>query len=51
MTKVLIGVLMGLLSASPVSAQQRPLVTEDPETVGSGVMLIEGGRGLTAGRG
>ena len=43
MTKVLIGVLMGLLSASPVSAQQRPLVTEDPETVGSGVMLIEGG--------
>lgn len=25
------------------SAQQRPLVTEDPETVGSGLVLIEGG--------
>jgi hypothetical protein len=25
------------------AAQQRPLVTEDPETVGSGLMLIEGG--------
>jgi hypothetical protein len=29
--------------ASPVSAQQRPLVTEDPETIGSGLVLIEGG--------
>jgi hypothetical protein len=26
-----------------VSAQQRPLVTEDPETIGSGLVLIEGG--------
>jgi hypothetical protein len=26
-----------------VRAQQRPLVTEDPETVGSGLILIEGG--------
>jgi hypothetical protein len=33
------------LSAFAVSAaaQQRPLVTEDPETIGSGLILIEGG--------
>jgi len=29
--------------AAPAMAQQRPLVTEDPETVGSGNILIEGG--------
>lgn len=29
--------------AATASAQQRPLVTEDPETVGSGIILIEGG--------
>jgi hypothetical protein len=28
---------------SPGWAQQRPLVTEDPETIGSGLVLIEGG--------
>ena len=28
---------------APVAAQQRPLVTEDPETVGTGNILIEGG--------
>jgi hypothetical protein len=35
----------GLLiaAASSVSAQQRPLVTEDPETIGSGLVLLEGG--------
>ena len=27
----------------PAEAQQRPLVTEDPESVGSGLVLIEGG--------
>lgn len=27
----------------PVLAQQRPLVTEDPETIGGGLILIEGG--------
>ena len=36
-------VLIGLLCAARASAQQRPLVTEDPETVGSGLVLIEGG--------
>jgi hypothetical protein len=30
-------------SSTPGYAQQRPLVTEDPETVGSGLILIEGG--------
>jgi len=29
--------------SSPAFAQQRPLVTEDPETIGSGRVLIEGG--------
>jgi hypothetical protein len=32
-----------LLVAHPALAQQRPLVTEDPETVGSGLILVEGG--------
>jgi hypothetical protein len=32
-----------LLSAAPALAQQRPLVTEDPETVGAGRVLLEGG--------
>ena len=29
--------------AAPAAAQQRPLVTEDPETIGSGLILLEGG--------
>lgn len=29
--------------AGEAAAQQRPLVTEDPETVGAGVVLVEGG--------
>jgi hypothetical protein len=33
--------LMG--AAAPAMAQQRPLVTEDPETVGNGRMLVEAG--------
>ncbi|MCC7178201.1 MAG: transporter [Acidobacteria bacterium] len=32
-----------LWTASPASAQQRPLVTEDPETVGAGRLLFEAG--------
>jgi hypothetical protein len=34
--------LVGLLAA-PAAAQQRPLVTEDPETIGSGLVLLEAG--------
>lgn len=29
--------------AAPAWAQQRPLVTEDPETIGGGLILLEGG--------
>jgi len=36
-------VALSLLAAAPASAQQRPLVTEDPEVVGAGLILIEGG--------
>src|SRR5215471_8623651 len=32
--------------AAPASAQQRPLVTEDPEPIGAGRILIEGGLDL-----
>ena len=32
-----------LLVAMPANAQQRPLVTEDPEPIGAGRLLIEGG--------
>jgi hypothetical protein len=32
-----------LAAAMPAAAQQRPLVTEDPETVGGGNILVEGG--------
>lgn len=32
-----------LLAAVPAAAQQRPLVTEDPEVIGAGLVLIEGG--------
>lgn len=35
---------VALLSlATSAAAQQRPLVTEDPETVGAGIILLEGG--------
>ncbi len=35
--------IVALLLASPAAAQQRPLLTEDPEPIGAGRMLIEGG--------
>jgi hypothetical protein len=35
--------LVLVLVATPAGAQQRPLVTEDPETIGSGNILIEAG--------
>jgi hypothetical protein len=36
--------LVGFLGFSvPADAQQRPLVTEDPETIGAGRVLLEGG--------
>jgi len=37
-------VLVGWASlAARAAAQQRPLVTEDPETIGAGLVLVEGG--------
>ena len=39
-----VAILIILLAPTrPGFAQQRPLVTEDPETVGSGLILLEGG--------
>ena len=37
------GVVIGVLIAARAEAQQRPLVTEDPETIGSGLILLEAG--------
>lgn len=44
-----VGVVVMWLGVVPAAAQQRPLVTEDPETIGAGLVLIEGG--LDYGRG
>ena len=38
--------VMTFTAASAARAQQRPLVTEDPETIGSGRILLEGGFSL-----
>jgi len=40
---ILPAILCALLLPAIASAQQRPLVTEDPETIGAGRVLIEGG--------
>jgi len=38
------GVVLAFLSCTaPAAAQQRPLVTEDPESIGSGLVLVEAG--------
>ena len=41
--RVLSAVFALLVCAGSASAQQRPLVTEDPEPIGAGRVLIEGG--------
>jgi len=43
MNRVAVGLAVLCLFAVPVAAQQRPLVTEDPETIGAGLILLEGG--------
>jgi hypothetical protein len=43
MTRILTSVCAVLALAVPALAQQRPLVTEDPEPIGAGRLLIEGG--------
>lgn len=42
-TIALVVCVLTLVLGKEASAQQRPLVTEDPETVGAGNILIEGG--------
>jgi hypothetical protein len=41
--RLILSCLLVLVWASEVRAQQRPLVTEDPETVGAGRVLVEAG--------
>src|SRR5690349_24532793 len=46
MTRALRGVLCVFalcVLSRPAAAQQRPLVTEDPEPIGAGRVLVEGG--------
>src|SRR5215207_7279634 len=38
-----LAVAASLLAGLPAAAQQRPLVTEDPEVIGAGLVLLEGG--------
>lgn len=35
--------VVGCLAAGPAGAQQRPLLTEDPEAIGDGLILLEAG--------
>lgn len=43
-TRFVVGTLLALLAlAQPLHGQQRPLATEDPETIGAGRLLIEAG--------
>src|SRR5438132_5590534 len=41
--RTLLFTLLVFLAAGSAFAQQRPLVTEDPETIGAGRVLLEGG--------
>jgi hypothetical protein len=52
MKKVRVPVVIGLvlLVATTADAQQRPLVTEDPETIGTGRVLLEAGFSLDSGQ-
>ena len=41
--RLVVAVVLACMCARPAFAQQRPLVTEDPETIGGGRILIEAG--------
>ncbi len=43
MTQAILTVLFSMVVAASAAAQQRPLLTEDPETIGGGRVLIEAG--------
>ncbi len=46
MSRLALAALVVIVTARSAAAQQRPLVTEDPETVDAGHVLIEGGAEL-----
>lgn len=48
--RLLLSALVLLVVCRPVHAQQRPLVTEDPEPVGAGRILLEGGFDVASGQ-
>ncbi len=48
--RLVVAALAVLFVSHPLLAQQRPLVTEDPEPVGAGRLLIEGGFDLARGQ-
>jgi hypothetical protein len=41
--RIVLAALLAVACAPPLFAQQRPLVTEDPETIGEGRVLLEAG--------
>jgi len=41
--RLAVAILAAFLAARPAAAQQRPLVTQDPESIGAGHILLEGG--------
>jgi len=43
MRRIVLSLCLAVLLAAPAAAQQRPLITEDPETIGSGLVLLEAG--------
>ncbi len=48
--RLVVAALAVLFASHPVLAQQRPLVTEDPEPIGAGRLLIESGFDLAHGQ-
>jgi hypothetical protein len=49
-TRLMLVLALGLAAARPVAAQQRPLLTEDPEPIGAGRLLIEAGVDFASGQ-
>jgi len=43
MRRIVLSLCLAVLLAAPAAAQQRPLITEDPETIGSGLVVLEAG--------
>ncbi|MGB7218233.1 MAG: transporter [Vicinamibacterales bacterium] len=50
LTRCLYAILAVLALARPAAAQQRPLVTEDPESIGAGRVLLESGLDILNGQ-